>query len=59
MGIYRDDVVFKDPRNITVKGKQDYGRFFKVVRIFGRIFFSRIYIEVWLSDFWTCTEHIR
>ena len=46
MEIYRDDVVFKDPRN-TVKGKTNYERLFKAVRIFGRFFFSRVYIEVW------------
>lgn len=50
--IYRDDVVFKDPRN-TVKGKTNYERLFKAVRIFGRFFFSRVYIEVqriWQPD---------
>ena len=44
-GIYRDDVVFKDPRN-TVKGKSNYRRLFKFVRILGRIVFSRVFVRV-------------
>ncbi len=44
-GIYRDDVVFKDPRN-TVKGKQNYRRLFRFVRVLGRLVFSRVYVRV-------------
>lgn len=43
--IYREDVVFKDPRN-TVKGKKAYRRLFKAIRVIGRICFSPIYIRV-------------
>jgi hypothetical protein len=43
--IYRDDVVFKDPRNV-VRGKKNYQRIFKAVRIFGRLFFTRCRLDV-------------
>ena len=43
--IYRDDVVFKDPRN-TVKGKGNYRRLFRFVRVLGRIVFSRVAVRV-------------
>lgn len=43
--IYREDVVFKDPRN-TVRGKKNYQRIFKGVRIFGRLFFTRCRVDV-------------
>lgn len=43
--IYREDVVFKDPRN-TVKGKKAYRRLFKAIRVVGRLFFSPVYIKV-------------
>lgn len=38
--IYRDDVVFKDPRN-TVRGKKNYQRIFQGVRALGRVAFLR------------------
>lgn len=43
--IYRDDVVFKDPRN-TLRGKQNYRRLFKGLRLFGRVCFTRCRVDV-------------
>ena len=43
--IYRDDVVFKDPRN-TVRGKKNYERIFRGLRIFGRVCFTRCHVDV-------------
>lgn len=50
--IYRDDVVFKDPRNI-VRGKKNYQRIFRGVRALGRIAFLRTRLDVqriWQPD---------
>ena len=38
--IYREDVVFKDPRN-TVKGKKNYKRIFRGLSLLGRLAFTR------------------
>mmetsp|Transcript_16258 Transcript_16258/g.48702 ORF Transcript_16258/g.48702 Transcript_16258/m.48702 type:complete len:308 (+) Transcript_16258:145-1068(+) len=43
--IYRDDVVFKDPRN-TVSGKKNYKRIFRGVRLLGRLAFTRCRVDV-------------
>lgn len=50
--IYREDVVFRDPRN-TFKGLKNYKTIFWSLRFHGRIFFSRLYVEVkriWQPD---------
>lgn len=50
--IYRDDVVFKDPRN-TVRGKKNYQRIFWGVRALGRVAFLRCRLDVqriWQPD---------
>eukprot|EP01026_Neomeris_dumetosa_P047565 TRINITY_DN4089_c0_g1_i6.p3 TRINITY_DN4089_c0_g1~~TRINITY_DN4089_c0_g1_i6.p3 ORF type:complete len:286 (-),score=17.01 TRINITY_DN4089_c0_g1_i6:286-1143(-) len=43
--IYRDDVVFRDPRNVF-RGKDNYKILFWSLRFHGRIFFSSIFVEV-------------
>jgi len=43
--IYREDVVFKDPRN-TFKGMDKYKTIFWSLRFHGRIFFRSIYVEI-------------
>jgi hypothetical protein len=43
--IYREDVVFKDPRN-TLRGKKNYKLLFKALRVFGRVFFTRTRVDV-------------
>lgn len=43
--IYREDVVFKDPRN-TVKGKKNYKRIFRGLSLLGRLAFTRCRVDV-------------
>jgi hypothetical protein len=43
--IYRDDIVFKDPRN-KFEGMKNYKLIFWSLRFHGRIFFTRLYVEV-------------
>ncbi|CAG9463942.1 unnamed protein product [Pedinophyceae sp. YPF-701] len=43
--IYRDDVVFRDPRN-CFKGMDNYKLIFWSLRFHGRIFFRQVYVEV-------------
>lgn len=43
--IYRDDVVFRDPRN-SFAGLKNYQTIFWSLRFHGRIFFSKLYVEV-------------
>ncbi|KAG1674930.1 hypothetical protein FOA52_014723 [Chlamydomonas sp. UWO 241] len=43
--IYREDIVFVDPRN-TIKGKKNYRILFWSLRFHGAIFFSNLYVEV-------------
>lgn len=43
--IYRDDVVFKDPRN-TFKGIDKYKLIFWSLRFHGRIFFRHVFVEI-------------
>ncbi|KAK9903421.1 hypothetical protein WJX75_005160 [Coccomyxa subellipsoidea] len=50
--IYREDVVFRDPRN-TFKGLKNYKTIFWSLRFHGRLFFSRLYVDVqriWQPD---------
>lgn len=39
--IYRDDIVFRDPRN-TFHGKENYRLIFWSLRFHGRLFFSKL-----------------
>ena len=43
--IYRDDIVFKDPRN-TFRGKKNYRTIFWSLRLSGKLVFSKLYVEV-------------
>uniref|UniRef100_A0A061R745 Uncharacterized protein n=1 Tax=Tetraselmis sp. GSL018 TaxID=582737 RepID=A0A061R745_9CHLO len=43
--IYRDDIVFKDPRN-TFKGIDNYKLIFWSLRFHGKIFFRSAYVEI-------------
>ncbi len=43
--IYREDIVFKDPR-LTLEGIKNYKRLFWSLRASGRLFFSHIRVEV-------------
>lgn len=43
--IYRDDIVFRDRRN-TFSGIKNYKTIFWSLRFHGRIFFSKLYVEV-------------
>lgn len=43
--IYTPDIVFRDPRN-CFKGMQNYQLIFWSLRFHGRIFFSKLYVEV-------------
>eukprot|EP00803_Ostreobium_quekettii_P007158 evm.model.scf_1654.2 EVM.evm.TU.scf_1654.2 scf_1654:19997-24320(+) len=43
--IYRDDIVFKDPRN-SFHGIRNYKIIFWSLRMHGRIFFKRIFVDV-------------
>lgn len=50
--IYREDIVFRDPRN-TFKGLKNYKTIFWSLRFHGRLFFSRLYVDVqriWQPD---------
>jgi hypothetical protein len=49
--IYREDIVFRDPRN-TFAGLERYKSIFKTVRVFGRIFFRPQKIEVEILRIW-------
>ncbi|KAF8072764.1 hypothetical protein HT031_000424 [Scenedesmus sp. PABB004] len=44
-GIYREDIVFRDPRN-SFAGMKNYKLIFWSLRFHGRIFFTRLYVEV-------------
>ena len=44
-GIYRDDIVFKDPRN-TFRGKKNYRTICWSLRLSGKLVFSKLYVEV-------------
>lgn len=54
--IYREDIVFRDPRN-TFAGLERYKSIFKTVRVFGRIFFRPQKIEVEILRIWQPSEH--
>jgi len=43
--IYREDIVFKDPRN-TFKGMDNYKLIFWSLRFHGRIFFRTVFVEI-------------
>lgn len=43
--IYRDDIVFRDPRN-KFEGLRNYRIIFWSLRFHGKLFFSRLYVEV-------------
>lgn len=43
--IYRDDITFKDPRN-NFSGLKNYKLIFWSLRFHGRIFFTKLYVEV-------------
>lgn len=44
-GIYREDILFKDPRN-SFQGMKNYQLIFWSLRFHGRIFFSKLRVEV-------------
>eukprot|EP00195_Chlamydomonas_chlamydogama_P005006 CAMPEP_0202904860 /NCGR_PEP_ID=MMETSP1392-20130828/31471_1 /ASSEMBLY_ACC=CAM_ASM_000868 /TAXON_ID=225041 /ORGANISM="Chlamydomonas chlamydogama, Strain SAG 11-48b" /LENGTH=259 /DNA_ID=CAMNT_0049592705 /DNA_START=341 /DNA_END=1120 /DNA_ORIENTATION=- len=44
-GIYREDIMFKDPRN-SFQGMKNYKLIFWSLRFHGRIFFKKLYVEV-------------
>lgn len=44
-GIYRDDIVFKDPLN-TFVGIENYKSIFWALRIYGRIFFKALWVDI-------------
>lgn len=43
--IYRDDILFKDPRN-SFQGMKNYQLIFWSLRFHGKIFFSKLYVDV-------------
>ncbi|KAG2487693.1 hypothetical protein HYH03_013692 [Edaphochlamys debaryana] len=43
--IYREDIVFRDPRN-SLQGLQNYQRLFWSLRFHGKIFFQKLYVDV-------------
>lgn len=43
--IYRDDIVFRDPRN-TVAGIENYKSIFSALRFHGRVFFKDLWIDI-------------
>lgn len=43
--IYRDDITFRDPRN-AFSGLKNYKLIFWSLRFHGRIFFTKLYVEV-------------
>ncbi|KAI8463509.1 MAG: hypothetical protein J3K34DRAFT_389018 [Monoraphidium minutum] len=43
--IYREDIVFRDPRN-SFQGLKNYKTIFWSLRFHGRIFFTRLYVDV-------------
>eukprot|EP01023_Acetabularia_acetabulum_P052941 TRINITY_DN5895_c0_g1_i2.p1 TRINITY_DN5895_c0_g1~~TRINITY_DN5895_c0_g1_i2.p1 ORF type:complete len:211 (-),score=27.98 TRINITY_DN5895_c0_g1_i2:1874-2506(-) len=43
--IYRDDIVYRDPRN-AFYGKKNYQNLFWSLRFFGKIFFSQVTVEI-------------
>lgn len=43
--IYREDIVFRDPRN-CFKGMKNYQTVFWSLRFHGKIFFSKLYVDV-------------
>ncbi|KAG2431848.1 hypothetical protein HXX76_009341 [Chlamydomonas incerta] len=43
--IYREDIVFRDPRN-TVKGMKNYQLIFWSLRFHGKLFFNKLYVDV-------------
>ena len=50
--IYREDVVFRDPRN-TFRGLKNYKTIFWSLRFHGRLFFKVLYVDVqrlWQPD---------
>ena len=50
--IYRDDVVFRDPRN-TFRGLKNYKTIFWSLRFHGRLFFKILFVDVqriWQPD---------
>lgn len=44
-GIYREDIVFSDPRN-KLEGIKNYKVLFWSLRFHGKLFFSKIYVEI-------------
>ncbi|GFR46738.1 hypothetical protein Agub_g8361, partial [Astrephomene gubernaculifera] len=44
-GIYRDDIVFRDPRN-CFKGMKNYQLIFWSLRFHGKLFFRSLYVDV-------------
>jgi len=54
--IYREDIVFRDPRN-TFAGLDRYKLIFKTVRVFGRIFFRPRSLQLEILRIWQPTEH--
>lgn len=49
--IYREDIVFRDPRN-TFAGLDRYKLIFKTVRVFGRIFFRPRSLQLEILRIW-------
>jgi Uncharacterized conserved protein (DUF2358) len=47
--VYRDDIVFKDPRN-CFRGKKNYRTLFWSLRFHGRIFFRSLIVDVLRMD---------
>jgi hypothetical protein len=43
--IYREDIVFRDPRN-CFKGMKNYQTIFWSLRFHGRLFFNKLYVDV-------------
>ncbi|URE43981.1 hypothetical protein MUK42_32774 [Musa troglodytarum] len=54
-GIFRDDIVFKDPLN-TFAGIDNYKRIFWALRLSGRIFFRAIWINI--VSIWQPVENV-
>lgn len=54
--IYRDDIIFRDPRNFF-QGKKDYQTIFWSLRFHGQLFFRLLYVDV--LRIWESPENVK
>jgi hypothetical protein len=54
--IYRDDIIFRDPKNMF-QGKKDYKTIFWSLRFHGQLFFRMLYVDV--QRIWESPENVK